>query len=348
MSQRGKSIYLYLLFILLSMISIGLAIAVGSTSITLSTLFQSIGRHLFLIPENLGLDQTKELILWQIRAPRVVLAYLVGASLSVAGAAFQGLLRNPLADPYTLGVSSGASLGAVIAVFFHLSVSWLGGFEIPLFSFAGALLSLGLVYLLANMGYRLMIETLILSGIIIGSFIGAFISLLIALSGQELRQIISWLLGSVANRDWSHVLILLPFFFIGLVLLLFFARGLDLLSFGEESAATMGLDTEGTKRGILLSASLLTAAAVSVSGVIGFVGLVIPHFIRLLIGPSHIHLLPLSALGGGVFLVMADMLARTIVAPMDLPIGVVTALIGAPTFAYLLWRVRREEDLNGE
>lgn len=347
MQMRLKPTILYVLLALLSILTIVTAVTIGSTPLSPGLVFQSLLRRLFFLTGKPPWDETAEVIIWQIRMPRVLLAYLVGASLSLAGAVFQGLLRNPLADPYTLGVSSGASLGAVIAVFFHLSVSWMGGFEIPLFSFLGALLSLGLVYWLANMGNGMMIETLILAGIIIGAFIGAFTSLLIALSGEELRQIIAWLMGSVSNRGWGHVTLLLPFLIPSFFLLLFYSGGLDLLTFGEEDAASMGLHTETAKRWILLAASLITAAAVSVSGVIGFVGLVVPHFIRLLAGPSHLHLLPLSLLGGGIFLVISDLLARTVTAPTELPIGVITALVGAPTFAYLLWRVRRGEKTDG-
>jgi len=288
------------------------------------------------IPKNI------ELIIWEIRLPRVLLGLLIGASLSLAGAAFQGLLRNPLADPYTIGVSSGASLGAVLVLYFEITILGLGSLTLPLFSVIGGFVALIIVFGMTRISNRGMaIETIILSGIIISSFISAVISLLISLSDREdIGNILYWMMGSVAMRGWSYVWILVPFFLIGVLILLKNYRELNALSLGEASAQHLGVDVKKKKIWILIGASLLTGASVAVSGSIGFVGLVIPHLVRLVAGPDHRHVLPLSMLIGGAYLVLADLISRTIVAPSELPIGVITALVGAPVFALLLMRQR--------
>lgn len=292
------------------------------------------------------LDETPkniELIIWQIRLPRVLLGLFIGASLSLAGAAFQGLLRNPLADPYTIGVSSGASLGAVCVLYFNISIFGLGSFTLPIVAIIGGFIALFVVFGITRISNRGMaIETIILSGIIISSFISAIISLLISLSQREdMGNILYWLMGSVAMRGWSYVQILAPFMLVGILILLKNYRELNALALGEASAQHLGVDVKKKKVSILVGASLLTGASVAVSGSIGFVGLVIPHLVRLAAGPNHRHVLPLSLLTGGAYLVLADLVARTIIAPKELPIGVITALIGAPVFALLLMRQRK-------
>ncbi|GIN84984.1 putative ABC transporter permease protein YvrB [Heyndrickxia sporothermodurans] len=281
-------------------------------------------------------------IVLNIRLPRVLLAGLVGASLAIAGAAFQGLLRNPLADPYTLGISSGASVGAVITIFFHLSLPVIGMLTLPIMSILGSFLTIFCVLLFARKIEKSMkVETIILTGIIFSSFFSSFISLIIALTGDELRQIIGWLLGSVSMRGWNYVLILLPFFIVGSLLLLLNAKELDAMSLGEERAQHLGVNVEKRKLLILIAGSILTGAAVSVSGAIGFVGLVIPHLLRIIWGPNHRQLLPLSILFGSAFLIITDLVSRTIIQPSELPIGVITALIGAPVFAVILMKRKR-------
>lgn len=282
-------------------------------------------------------------IVLDIRLPRVVLAGLIGASLAIAGAAFQGLLRNPLADPYTLGVSSGASVGAVITLFFHLSLPIAGAYTLPVLSVSTAFLTILAVILFAGrMDPAMRMETIILTGIIFSSFLGALISLMIALSGEELRQIIGWLLGSVSMRGWAYVRILAPFMAVGSLALLWNARELDAVAFGEERAKQLGVHVKTRKLMILTAGSVVTGAAVAVSGTIGFVGLVIPHMTRMLCGPVHRHLLPLSMINGASFLILADLAARLVIAPAELPIGVITALIGAPVFALILLKKRKE------
>ncbi|EMR07856.1 Iron(III) dicitrate transport system permease protein fecD [Bhargavaea cecembensis DSE10] len=286
-------------------------------------------------------DEIAVNILWNIRLPRVVLAGLVGAALAIAGAAFQGLFQNPLADPYTLGISSGASVGAVVTLFFGISIPVLGLFTLPVFSMAGGAITMFLVIAFARMVDRGMkMETLILTGIIFSSFLGSVLSLMIAMTGDELRQIIGWLLGSVSMRGWPYVRMIWPFILVGAVLLYLNRRELNALLFGEERAHHLGVDVARRKMMILAGGSVLTGAAVAVSGTIGFIGLVVPHMTRLLWGTDHRHLLPLSFLNGASLLIICDLIARTVISPSELPVGVITALIGAPVFAYIFWRQR--------
>ncbi|AYC30750.1 FecCD family ABC transporter permease [Paenisporosarcina cavernae] len=307
-----------------------LGITVGSVSIPVSTLWDKnapIG------------DQN---ILWQIRMPRVVLAGIVGAALAIAGASFQGLLQNPLADPYTLGLSSGASVGAVATLFFGLQLPLLGAFTLPVMSMLGAFLTMLAVMTFANLVDRQMkMETLILTGIIMSSFLGSIISLMIALTGDELRQIIGWLLGSVSMRGWTYVQMALPFIAIGSVALLLVRRELNVLAFGEERAQHLGVSVKRSKFVVLVAGSVVTGAAVAVSGTIGFVGLVVPHMVRLLVGADHRYVLPLSIINGASLLILCDLVARTIIAPTELPIGVITAFLGAPLFAFIFFHHRK-------
>lgn len=320
-----------------------MGISIGTVSIHPMTIIRVISAEIFSFVSLENTDSMHANIIMNIRLPRVLLAGLVGASLAIAGAAFQGLLRNPLADPYTIGVSSGASLGAVLTLFFGLSIPFAGMFTLPLFSILFAFLTIFAVLLFArNIERSMKVETIILTGIIFSSFLGALISLMIALTGEELRQIIGWLLGSVSMRGWAYINIILPFFVIGAVLLLVNSKELNAMSFGEEKARHIGVDVQKRKMMVLIAGSILTGAAVAVSGTVGFVGLVIPHLTRMLWGPDHRHLLPLSILVGAGFLIIADLVSRTIIAPAELPIGVITALIGAPVFGAILMRRRNK------
>lgn len=287
-------------------------------------------------------DEGAANILWNIRMPRVVLAGLVGAALAIAGAAFQGLLKNPLADPYTLGVSSGASVGAVMTLFFGISIPFLGIYTLPVMSMLGALVTMLAVMAFAKLVDKAMkMETVILTGIIFSSFLGSIISLMIALTGEELRQIIGWLLGSVSMRGWPFVQMALPFILIGSFILWLNRRELNAMLFGEERAQHLGVDVKKRKMMILISGSVLTGAAVAVSGTIGFVGLVVPHMVRLVWGSDHRHVLPLSFINGAALLIVCDLVSRTIISPTELPIGVITAFIGAPVFAFIFFRQRK-------
>jgi iron complex transport system permease protein len=319
-----------------------IGISIGTVTVPIGDIVKIIGSRLFNI-SHVNVDPMYTTIVWNIRFPRVVLAGLVGASLAIAGAAFQGLLRNPLADPYTLGVSSGASVGAVLTIFLHITIPVIGSYTLPFLSILFALITIIAVLIFAKRIDRSMkVETIILTGVIFSSFLSAFISLMIALTGDELRQIVSWLMGSVSMRGWEYIQIILPFFLIGSFLLLMNGNELNAMSFGEERAQHLGVNVKRRKMLVLTAGSILTGAAVAVSGTIGFVGLVIPHLTRLLWGPDHKHLLPLSMLTGSAFLILADLTARTVISPTELPIGVITSLIGAPVFAAILIRNKRK------
>ncbi|MCO4849352.1 FecCD family ABC transporter permease [Bacillus vallismortis] len=322
-------------------VSIMLGISCGSLQIPIPAILRVLWHEGF--GGSIGPDDPMYTnIMMNIRLPRVVLAALVGAALSIAGAAFQGLLKNPLADPYTLGVSSGASVGAVVTLFFGLQLPVVGGFTLPLVSVASALVTMAVVLSFSRLVHASMsVSTLILTGVIINSFLGAFISLIIALTGDNLLPIVHWLLGSVSMRGWSYVVLFLPFFLLGTILLIINGRELNVMTYGEDKAKLLGVSVQQKKMQILIAGSLLTGSAVAVSGTIGFVGLVIPHITRLLWGTDHRHLLPLSALLGAGFLVLADLLSRTIIEPVELPIGIITSLAGAPVFALILIRQHR-------
>ncbi|MCG5103771.1 FecCD family ABC transporter permease [Oceanobacillus alkalisoli] len=318
------------------------AISIGSVSVPILDIVKVIGSEAFRLPVGDDVDPMYVSIVYEIRLPRVLLAGLVGASLAIAGAAFQGLLRNPLAEPYILGVSSGASVGAVATLFFGISLPVIGMYTLPFLSIITALTTILIVLYFARKIDRTMrVETIILTGIIFSAFLGSIISLIIALTGDELQQIIGWMLGSVSMRGFRYVGIILPFFILGSFILLMNAKELNAMSLGEERAQHLGVDVGKRKLLILIAGSILTGAAVAVSGTIGFVGLVIPHLTRKLWGSDHVHLLPLSMIIGASFLILTDLLSRTIISPQVLPVGVITALVGAPVFAIILIKQRR-------
>jgi iron complex transport system permease protein len=329
--------------VVLLLLSILISLSLGAAKLPFLQIGAIFARHMPWIGGHIVVSwpQSSEQIIMKVRFPRVMLGIVVGASLSVAGAAFQGVLRNPLADPYTLGVSSGASVGAALMIYCGLQYALLGQWSIPIVAFGTALLSLLLVLRLAQVDGKLKMETLILSGVVMQAFFGAIVSFLVSLSKQVINEIIYWLMGSLAMRGWSYTLIITPYFLIGLLVLLGYARSLNLFALGERQASHLGVHVERTKLIVLVLATLITAAAVSVAGVIGFVGLIIPHLVRLLVGPDYRLILPLSAIGGGIYVLWADTIARTLLSPTEIPLGVITAFLGAPFFAYLLHRQKK-------
>lgn len=291
-----------------------------------------------------GLESV-EMIVMQIRLPRIVLGLLVGAGLSATGAAFQGLFRNPLADPYIIGASSGAALGACIGILAAGSRG-IGSISapssyIPLFAFSGAVVTVAFVYALASVGGRIPTDTFLLAGVVVGSFVWAAVSFLMVVAGEDLPKVVMWLMGSLSAKSWSHVRITAPYVIGGTCALMALGRDLNLIAVGEEPARYMGLDVEKFKKAIIVVGSLITAAVVSTSGLIGFVGRVVPHVARMLIGPDHRSLIPASVLGGATFMVAADTLARVVIPPREIPVGVITAMAGAPFFFYLLRRRKK-------
>lgn len=281
-----------------------------------------------------------EAALWSIRFPRVVMAVLVGAALASAGALMQGVFGNPLADPGVVGVSSGAALAACTVIVFGWT--FFGTWTVAVFAFVGGLVTTLLVYLVSRSGGRTEVVTLVLTGVAVNAMCGAGIAFLTFLGDQQAReQIVFWQLGSLNGTRWQYVTVVLPLVVVGLVGVMMLARRLDLLSLGERSARHLGVDVERLRIVSVVLVALLTAAAVAFCGIIAFVGLVVPHLVRMIVGPGHRVLLPASALGGAVLLLAADLVARTAVAYADLPIGMLTALVGGPFFFWLIRRTRR-------
>jgi iron complex transport system permease protein len=281
-------------------------------------------------------------ILFQIRLPHTALMLLTGAALGGSGAAYQGLFRNPLADPYLIGVASGAGLGAVFALSMRWPSTLLGMYTLPASAFLGATISIAIVYSLARVGRSVPSTTLILAGVAFSAFATSLMSFLMLRSNTELRRALTWLLGGAIMGGWQPVLAMLPYELLGLGILIASGHALNVLQFGEEQAQQLGIPIERIKLLVILSASIATAAAVSFSGVIGFVGLVAPHVARLLWGPDYRALIPLSIIGGSSALLLADMLARIVLAPQTLPVGIVTALAGAPFFLWVLRRAKSQ------
>ncbi|NEW08184.1 iron ABC transporter permease [Paenibacillus sp. SYP-B3998] len=329
--------------VILLLLSILVSLSLGTARLPILQIASILVKHIPLLGDHIHISwpQSSDQIIMKVRFPRVILGILVGASLSVAGAAFQGVLRNPIADPYTLGVSSGASVGASILIYFGLQYAWFGQWSIPVVAFGTGLISLLLVLRLAQIDGKLKMETLILSGVVMQAFLGAIVSFVVSLSNQVINEIVFWLMGSLAMRGWSYASLMSPYILIGFVMLISYARPLNLLALGERQAAHLGVHVERTKLIVLIVGTFLTAAAVSVAGIIGFVGLIVPHLVRLLVGPDYRLIIPLSALGGGIYVLWADTLARTLLSPTEIPLGVITAFLGAPFFAYLLHKDKK-------
>ncbi len=320
---------------------IALAAAVGSVSIPLATTFRIILSQVPFFHLSPTWPGGTEIIVMEIRLPRIIMAGLVGASLGTAGATYQGLFRNPLADPYLIGVVQGASLGAVAGFLLPISGSFLGVGVVPVLAFAGALGATAIVYALARQGKTLPVTTLILAGVALGSLLGSVVSYLVISSGDKMHSIVFWLMGSFSVSQWAEVKLILPYVVVGIGVILLYARPLNVMQLDEEQAQQLGVNVERLKLVLLTAATLITAAAVSFVGTIGFVGIIIPHAVRLIWGADYRFLLPLSVLSGAIFMILADLIARTVLSPTEIPVGVVTALFGAPFFLYLLRRRRR-------
>lgn len=319
-------------------------------SVLMSLCVGPVDIPLTAVPSLLGwgdiVESSQSIILFEIRMPRVILAVLVGAALAQSGAVMQGLFQNPMADPYIVGVSSGAGLGATLAMGLGLNFWFYGLSGVGLLAFVGALGVTAVVYGISLRGGRMPVMVVLLSGIALGALASSVTSYLMVAVRSDLfdtQRILFWLMGSLSSRRWEHVHVAWPQIILGAFFLQYMARDLNVLTQGEEYALYLGLDVERSKRLLLLGASFVTAAAVSVSGIIGFVGLVVPHVMRMWVGPDHRYLLPASMLGGAILLVNADLLARVLIEPAELPIGIITSLLGCPFFLYLLSRRREVE-----
>ncbi|QHG82377.1 iron ABC transporter permease [Rhodococcus rhodochrous] len=313
-------------------------ILVGPAGLTPGGVLLDIADRLPLVDVDSGLSTRQQAILWNIRMPRVVLGVLVGAMLAIAGAAYQGVFRNPLADPYLLGVSSGAGLGATLAIVVGGAAGFAG---VPIAAFAGGLLAVGATYSLGRtVGGSRSEVVIILAGVAVAAFANAIQTFFMQLHDDTLRQVYSWMLGRLSTDGWSDVVVVLPYVVVTVAIIALHRRTLDVMAVGDVEAASLGINPARVRLLLVCVATLGTAAVVSASGLIGFVGIVVPHAVRLLVGPGHRLLLPLSLLVGASFLVLADVLARTVMSPAELPIGVVTAAIGAPFFLVVLRRSR--------
>jgi len=341
--SHRRFVTLLVLLIAGALLSMAAAATFGRIDVPAYGVFKAIAAGLGL-SNSVGQDPVWETVVFNIRLSRICLSGLVGLTLAVAGAAFQGILRNPLADPFTIGVSTGAAFGASLAIFLGLGGhTYLGMGFVPLAALGGALAALFTVIALARINRQLRPETMVLAGIVVATFLAALISLIKSLDEESVSSIVFWVMGSFQGRGWNHVVFALPYMAAGLALVGVYSRELDLLSLGGMQARQLGVDVDRVRMRILIGASLLTAGAVSVSGVIGFVGLVIPHLVRMAIGADHRPLLILSGLLGAIALIWSDVAARVILpGGEELPVGVVTALLGGPFFCLLLkWRKER-------
>ncbi len=312
---------------------------IGAVSLPASQVLRALVEPFGLVQGQV--DPIVRSIVLEIRLPRVVLAALVGAALAASGVVFQGLFRNPMADPYIIGVSAGAALGATTAIVFGLTFVVLGLSAVTVLAFAGALAVTLVVYRLGWHRGDVVVEQLLLAGVAIGAFLGAVISAMQLLGGESLQQVLFWLMGGLSGRGWDHVLLALPYMVFGYLMAAGAARDLNLLVLGDETARSLGVATGRVRMQLTAAGALMASAAVATSGLIGFVGLVVPHLMRLATGPDHRRLLPAAALAGGITLLLADTLARTAAAPMEIPVGIVTAALGAPFFLYLLRKYRK-------
>ncbi|MEV7909111.1 FecCD family ABC transporter permease [Streptomyces griseus] len=339
-SPRSRAFVLTAVLSLALLAGCLLSAAIGAYNIPLGDVLSSVQHRIGLGGQ--ALDRVGESVLWNVRLPRVALAVLVGASLGCAGALMQGVFGNPLAEPGVIGISAGAAVGAVASI--ALGLTFFGNWTITVFAFVAGLATVLLVYALSRSGGRTEVVTLILTGIAVNAFAGALIGLFIFFADNaQITQITFWQLGSLSQATWPKVLAVLPCALAGLLIAPFYSRKLDLLALGERPARHLGVDVERLRIVLVLVVALLTAAAVAVAGIISFVGLLVPHLLRMANGPGHRFLVPGSALGGALILVAGDLAARTVAAPAELPLGVLTALFGSPFFFWLLRRTRRKQ-----
>lgn len=328
MSSRRKKIGLVAALVFVLVVSLGLSVLIGAVPTRPGDFWN------FLVNG----DETFRTIFVDLRLCRALLAFLVGACLSLSGAILQGYFQNPMADPFIVGVSSGASFGAVLCLFLGLGTTVIGYSLTSLFAFGGGFIIVSLVYLLSRTKTAFKVETLLLTGIASGAVASSLTSFLLFLKSDSFEQAVFWLLGSFTLADWRQVGTVVPYLFVSFLIAQWLARDMNLLVLGDEAAKSLGSPVARVRKVFLAVSTLLAAVSVSVCGVIGFVGLIIPHWVRIIAGPDHRTLFGLSAIIGGTFLVLCDLLARTVLAPTELPIGIITALFGAPFFIYLLHR----------
>ena len=337
-----KPFAFYPLLTALLLVSFVVSITIGVASIPVADVFRSALIGLPWVGPRMGeVDSTFLTIVRDIRLPRAILGLLVGAALASSGAVMQGFFRNPMADPFIVGISAGAALGATVAFVLKLDVYFAGLGAVPIAAFVGAMGAIFLVYGLSVRGGQIPVGLLLLTGVAVSALTTAIVSLMMIMGDENPRTIMFWLMGSLSSRAWIHVWMMIPYFVVGMVISLFFARDLNILLLGEESARHLGVEVERVKRVLLIAAALLASSSVAAGGIIGFVGLIVPHVTRIIVGPDHRRLIAASALSGGALVLLADTVARIVAAPGEVPIGIITALIGCPFFLFLL--ARRKE-----
>lgn len=335
MENKKKAI----ISILLALIIIGIGTSIGSSNINLLETISILVNKVFNIPLMEGIEAKNIGIVWKLRLPRVLLAFFVGGCLATSGAVVQSILKNQLASPYTLGVSSGASLGAGLVIITGVAVPVVSSFTLPL---VGFLFGLGTVYIVlafsSKIDKTMSNNTVILSGMVFSLFVNAILTTLTALFSEDLKSISLWQMGSFSMKGWSYVKLIIPFAVLGMLGIMRYIREMDIITFGEEHAKTVGVETSKVKSKLFLYSAMLTGGAISLSGTIGFIDLIAPHFVRRIFGSKHKYVIPMSFICGGCLMVIADIIARTIIVPSELPVGAVTALIGAPFFAYVYFK----------
>jgi iron complex transport system permease protein len=328
--------------VIISLLIIATAASLGSFGISLGDTILIILHKVFHLPLKADIDPKNISIVWLLRLPRVLLAFAVGGCLAMSGAVCQSILRNPLASPYILGVSSGASLGAGIIIVSGLAIPLIGAFTLPL---TGLIFGLATVFFVAAFSSRIdksmSNNTIILCGMVLSLFLNALLTTLSALFSDDLRRIVLWQMGSFAMRGWTYVQLLLPFLIIGALGIFRYTKEMDILSFGDDQAKSAGVETGSVRKKLLAFCAILTGSAVALSGVIGFVDLIAPHAARKITGSQHKYLIPMSFILGGSLMTVTDLIARTIISPSELPVGAITALIGAPFFAWVYFRRRK-------
>jgi iron complex transport system permease protein len=322
-----------------------LAASIGAARVSISETVRIIGSFIPGVSDLIdqeSIDPSALVVISQIRLPRIFMALVVGIALASAGVIFQGLFRNPMADPFVIGVSAGGAFGAALALFFSSSFILLNISVTTVFALIGALGTTFLVYSIASSRGRVSVVTLLLSGIALSAMLSAMTSLVMIFKANDLARIVFWLMGGLTAASWQKLYIITPVIIILVIVSGFYMRDLNIISMGDERAIQMGVQTEKVKRTLLVLASIIAALAVSVSGVIGFVGLITPHILRLIVGPDHKILFPASALAGGIVLLISDTIARTVLMPREIPVGIITSIVGVPFFLYLLVRSRQQ------
>lgn len=332
-----------ILYSLICIFVLLLGVALGSINVPLEHIAEIISNKLFSVELSEKVSNVSISIVWNLRIPRALLAFLVGGALAVSGTVMQSVLKNPLASSYTLGVSSGASLGAALVIVTGLNIPFLGMFTLPAIGLVFGLLTVFLsVKFASKMDRNLENNTIILVGMVFSLFVNAILTLVTAMAEEHVEQLTFWQMGSFALKDWSSVIVLFPIVLVGVIIIRYYSNEMDIMTFGEEQAFTMGVDVYKIKWILLGLAAALTGCAISFVGVIGFIDLIAPHVVRRIFGSSHKIVIPMSMMFGGSFMVICDLIARTIVSPSELPVGAITALVGAPFFAYVYFSKRKE------